>query len=457
MLVMSLDAALVGVATFAHPDSVDRFRQDLDPQWIEEALTATGTATLRRRRLPAEQVVWLVLGMALFRDRSILEVVSKLDLALPGPRGPTAAPSAVSQARTRLGPEPLAWLFARCADAWAAPDAAAHRWRGLALYGVDGTCLRVPDTPANRAHFGGHPAGNGRGASAYPLLRVVALMALRSHLLVAAEFGPWTTGEHPYARALWPQVPNDSLTVVDRGFLAAGPLLALHAAGANRHWLVRAKANTRMRLLQSVGAGDALVEMQVSAAARRGDPTLPATWRARAIRYQRLGHPPQVLLTSLVDVARYPAAELIALYHERWEMELGYDELKTVLLAREEAIRSQSPGAVTQELWGLLIVYNLVRLEMVRVAADAGVAPTRVSFIAAVRLIRDEWLWCAVASPGAIPRHLRELRAALSLLILPERRPTRHYARHVKLRMTGYPRNRDTPSRAPGRRNNTLK
>ena len=94
-------------------------------------------------------------------------------------------------------------------------------------------------------------------------------------------------------------------------------------------------------------------------------------------------------------------------------MELGYAELKTVLLAREEAIRSQSPGAVTQELWGLLIVYNLVRLEMVRVAADAGVAPTRVSFIAAVRLIRDEWLWCAVASPGAIPRHLRELRAAL--------------------------------------------
>lgn len=442
---MSLDAALVGVATFAPPDSVDRFRRDLDPQWIEDALTATGTATLRRRRLPAEQVVWLVLGMALFRDRSIVEVVSKLDLALPGPRGPTAAPSAVSQARTRLGPEPLAWLFARCAEAWAPADAAAHRWRGLALYGVDGTCLRVPDTPANRAHFGGHPAGNGRGESAYPLLRVVALMALRSHLLVAAEFGPWATGEHTCARALWPRVPNDSLTVVDRAFLAAAPLLALRAAGRDRHWLVRARANTRRHVLRHFGADDALVEMRVSAAARRADPTLPATWRARALRYQRPGFQPQVLLTSLLDAARYPAAELIALYHERWEMELGYDEMKTVVLAREEAIRSRSPGAVTQELWGLLLAYNLVRLEMGRVADAAGVAPTRVSFIGALRLIRDEWLWCAIASPGAIPRHLIALRAALTLLILPERRPERHYPRTVKLRMTGYPRNRGAP------------
>jgi transposase IS4-like protein/DDE family transposase len=448
---MSLDAALAGVATFARPDSVDRFRQDLDPEWLEDALRATGTATLRRRRLPAEQVVWLVLGMALFRDRSIVEVVNKLDLALPDARGRPVASSAVPKARARVGPEPLAWLFARCAEAWAVADAAAHRWRGLALYGVDGTALRVPDTPANRAHFGGHPAGNGRGESAYPLARVVALMALRSHLLAAAAFGPWAAGEPTYARALWAHVPDDSLTVVDRGFLAAGPLLALAAGGANRHWLVRAKANTRLRLLAAFGAGDALVEMRVSAAARRADPALPAVWRARAIGYQRPGRKPQVLLTSLLDPVRYPAAEVIALYHERWEMELAYDELKTEMLAREEAIRSQSPAAVTQELWGLLLAYNLVRLEMARAAAEAGVAPTRVSFVGALWLIRDEWLWCAVAAPGAIPRHLRALRAALTHLILPERRSAREYPRHVKLRMTGYPRKRDAPTRAPGR------
>jgi hypothetical protein len=214
---------------------------------------------------------------------------------------------------------------------------------------------------------------------------------------------------------------------------------------------VRAKANTRLGVLAPLGEGEALVEMRVSAAARRADPALPRVWRARAIRYQRPGRAPQTLLTSLLDGARYPAAELIALYHERWEMELGYDELKTVLLDREETIRSRSPAAVTQELWGLLLAYNLVRLEMARVAAEAGVAPTRVSFVAALRLIRDEWLWCAVASPGAIPRHLRALRAALTLLILPARRGTRQYPRHVKLRMTGYPRNREPPPRPPGR------
>lgn len=444
---MSLDAALAGVAAFAHPDSLERFRRDLNPQWIDEALLATGTATLRRRRLPADQVVWLVLGMALFRDRSIVEVVSKLDLALPGARGPTAAPSAVSQARTRLGPDPMGWLFARCAEAWAGPDAAAYRWRGLALYAVDGTSLRVPDTPANRAHFGGHPAGATHGESAYPLLRVVALMALRSHLVVATEFGPWTTGEHTYARALWAHVPNNSLTVVDRGFLAAGPLLALRTAGRNRHWLVRAKASSHWRTVKRLGADDTVVEMEVSARARRADPSLPRTWQARAIRYKRPGHPARILLTSLLDATRYPAAAIRALYHERWEIELAYDEIKTVVLGREEAIRSRSPAAVEQELWGLVLAYNLVRLEMARVARAAGVEPTRVSFIGALRLIRDEWLWCAVASPGAIPRHLLALRAALTLLLLPERRPDRHYPRAVKLRLTGYPRNRGTPTR----------
>jgi hypothetical protein len=450
---LSLESALASVAAVG-PTSIDRFRADIDPEWIDQALAATGTASLRRRRLPAEQVIWLVLGMALHRNRSIVEVVNKLDLALPDERGRPVAASAVPKARARVGPEPLAWLFARCAEAWTSRAAAERRgqpalaWRGLTLYGVDGTTLRVPDSPANRAHFGGHPAGSGHGESGYPLVRAVALMELRSHLLRAAAFGPQAAGEYTYAESLWAAVPNDSLTIVDRGFLAAGLLLALGRGGTRRHWLVRAKRNTRYRVLREFGPGDAVVEMQVSRAARRRDPTLPATWQARAVAYQRPGHTPQLLLTSLRDPAQYPAAEVIALYHERWEMELGYDEVKTGLLAREEAIRSQSPEGVAQELWGLLLAYNLVRLEMARVAHAAGVAPTRVSFIAALHLIRDEWLWCAVAPPGAIPRHLRELRSTLAQLILPERRPQRRYPRAVKLRLTGYPRNRGAPARA---------
>jgi len=449
---LSLESALASVAGLGHATSIDRFRADLDPAWIDHALAATGTATVRRRRLPAEQVIWLVLGMALHRNRSIVEIVTKLDLALPDERGRPVAASAVPKARARVGPEPLAWLFARCAEAWTSRAEAGRRgqpalaWRGLTLFGVDGTALRVPDSPANRAHYGGHPAGSGHGDSGYPLARVVALMELRSHLLRAAAFGPHGAGEYAYADRLWAAVPNDSLTLVDRGFLAAAPLLALERGGANRHWLVRAKRNTRCEVVQEFGPGDALVEMRVSSQARRREPTLPATWQARAVAYQRPGHPPQLLLTSLRDPEQYPATDVVALYHERWEIELAYDEVKTGLLAREEAIRSRSPDAVAQELWGLLLAYNLVRLEMARVAHAAGVAPTRVSFIAALHLIRDEWLWCAAAPPGAIPRHLRDLRLALAQLILPERRSQRHYPRAVKLRLTGYPRNRGAPT-----------
>src|SRR5512133_950989 len=139
----------------------DRVRASIDPDWIEEALEATGTATLRRRRLPAEQVIWLVLGMALYRNRPIDEIVAKLDLALPGPRGPTPARSAVAQARARLGEEPMQWLFERCAETWAHESARKYAWRGLALYGVDGTTARVPDSPENREHFGGQSTHRG--------------------------------------------------------------------------------------------------------------------------------------------------------------------------------------------------------------------------------------------------------------------------------------------------------
>src|SRR5512138_586995 len=133
---------------------LDRFRASIDPEWIEEALEATGTATVRRRRLPAEQVIWLVLGMGIYRNKPITEIVAELDLALPGRRGPRTASGSVSQARDRLGDEAIRWLFERCAESWAHASARRHAWRGLAVYGVDGTTIRLPDSDANREHFG---------------------------------------------------------------------------------------------------------------------------------------------------------------------------------------------------------------------------------------------------------------------------------------------------------------
>ncbi len=426
-----------------------KFVASLDPDWIEAALAATGTATIRRRRLPAEQVVWLVIGMCLFRDLSMREVVATLDLALPGARGERVAPSSIVQARERLGDEPLRWLFERMASTWAHASARTHAWRGLALYGVDGTTLRVPDSDENRRHFGGQDT-RWNSTSGYPLARMVTLMALRSHILAGAQFGPYGTDERVYAEQLWPLLPANSLALVDRNFLAARTLFGITRGGENRHWMTRAKSSTVYRRLQRFSAGDELVELNVSSEARKKDPSLPATWQMRAIRYRRRGFKPQTLLTSLVDAKRYPAAELIALYHERWEIELGYNEVKRVMLRREESTRSKSPRGVAQELWGLSIAYNLVRYEAEQVAAQAGVPPTRISFVAALNFIEGALRMWGTDSAGRIPERLQRLRDDLSHFILPERRQ-RSYPRAVKIKMSNYTRKRPIRSSSRSR------
>jgi hypothetical protein len=419
-----------------------KFVASLDPEWIEEALAATGTATIRRRRLPAEQVIWLVIGMCMFRDLSMRELVSTLDLALPGSRGIRVAPSSIVQARARLGDEPLRWLFERMAAAWAHASARTHAWRGLALYGVDGTTVRVPDSVENREHFGGQDT-RWESTSGYPLVRLVTLMALRSHILAGARFGSYSRGEHAYAEELWPMIPDDSLTMLDRGFLAARVLIGIERSGSNRHWMTRATARTKSKRLKRLGAGDDLVELDVSSGARAKDPSLPKTWQVRAIRYRRRGFKPQILLTSLLDSKRYPAAELVALYHERWEIELGYNEVKRVMLAREESTRSKSPRGVAQELWGLAIAYNLVRFEAERVAAEAGVSPIRVSFVAALTFVENALRSWGTDSAGRLPERLIKLREDISHFILPERRE-RTYPRTVKIKMSNYDRKRPT-------------
>ena len=184
--------------------------KQIRPEWIDEALEATGTATIRKRRLPADLVLWLVLGMALYRRTPIAELVDGLDLVLPNSGSARVARSATVQARQRLGDQPVRHLFKTCSKKWGHESARHHAWRGLALYGVDGTRLRVPDSAANRAHFGGHYSGEQYGDSGYPLMRVVVLMALRSHIIVDAVGGPFGTSEPAYAQELWPELPEDS-------------------------------------------------------------------------------------------------------------------------------------------------------------------------------------------------------------------------------------------------------
>jgi hypothetical protein len=274
---MELGEALERVAESV-PETTATFQRRLAPEWIQQALAATGTATLRRRRLPAEQVVWLVLGMAIMRDRRIDEVVAKLDLALPAPGRASVAPSSIPQARSRLGVDPMNWLFERTGKVWAAEGADANRWRGLAIYGVDGTSLRVADSVENRGTFGGQNAGADKGDSGYPLLRVVAPMSLRTHVLAGAAIGGYaTTDEQSLTTELMDQIPDASLTIFDRNFLSPLTLVALSRAGDNRHWLTRTKSNTAYKVTEHLADGSELVEMKVSSYAREADPTLGKT------------------------------------------------------------------------------------------------------------------------------------------------------------------------------------
>jgi hypothetical protein len=436
------DKALAVAAEFAGPEKLEQFKKHIPAEWIEESLSWAGTATIRRRRLPADQVVWLVIAMGLFRDEPIERIVDMLDLALPDKRQTLVAKSAITQARQRLTEDPLAYLFTTTATEWAARSAEADRWRGLNLYGMDGTTLRVPDSPENREAFGGHTNGAGRGESGYPLVRVVAMMAVRSHLLSTFRFADYHTGETTLARDVWQQVPENSLVLVDRGFLVKKDLIGLELSG-NRHWLTRTKVNTKWSVLEKIGKDDYLVEWDVS------ETDLPSNWQIRAIHYKRKGHGRTTLLTSLTDPEKYPAKELIELYHERWETELAYDEVKTHLLERQETIRSRTPEGVRQELWGIALAYNLVRLEMERVANQAGVAPTRISFTGSLRLIRASisWMGGPRFSAGTVPKRLAQLRENMKRLLLPPRRRERSYPRAVKIKMSNYPRKRPSKRR----------
>jgi hypothetical protein len=422
------------------PGDFEQFRSHLTSEWVDDALEATGTATIRRRRLPAEQTLWLVIGLALMRNESMERVAAMLNVALPAKSGNLTARSALTQARQRLGPEPLEYLFSRTGAEWADRSSAKERWKGLAVYAIDGSTLRVPDSPENWDAFGGH-LGNGlRAGSAYPTVRVVALMAARSHLLAAMRFDAYGIGEVTLARELWSDIPPDSLTIIDRAFLLGADLSKLASDGKNRQWMSRAKSTTKLRIVERYGKEDALVEIVFADSTRQRNKDLPEQWLVRAVWYQRKGFRRSVLLTSLTDPKKYPRDELVELYHERWEVEIGYDEIKTHMLAREEAIRSRTPATVRQELWAIGLAYNLVRLEMERAADEAGVPPTRISFVNALSMICHAWIvWSTPPlAPGRIPAALIDLRSRLRLLLLPERRPERSYPRVVKIKMSNY-------------------
>lgn len=408
----------------------ERLGRHLPCEWIEQAVAYTGKASIRQRRLPAEQVVWLVIALALYRHQSISEVVDDLDLALPDLQAPCVSKSAVAQARQRLGAAPLKALFELSARAWVEQDSKQYLFKGLSLFALDGTTLKTADTPEHRAHFGAQVYSSNT-VSSYPQVRGVTLTAVPTHLILGATFGPYSVNEMLYAKELLGSIPDDSLTAFDKGFLSAEILCGLTNAGSNRHFVIPAKANTKWEVIDGT-PDDAVVAMRVSPQARKKCPGLPEVWQARAITVIDQSARKRVLLTSLFDRKRYKAADIAACYARRWQIETTYRELKQTMMGMALTLRSRTADGVYQEIWGALTAYNLVRLEIAKAALAVKCEPTEISFIRAFHLIQYELHWAAVTrAQGKLPALLQRLRQRL-VALLKEERPDRHVDRAVK-------------------------
>lgn len=434
---MNQSDAILFASEVPQPFDWNRFGEHIPFQWIEATLAEQGKASIRHRRLPAQQVVWLVIALALYRHHSIGEVLAELDLALPNEAKPFVTDGAVAKARQRLGAAPVESLCRMSAKAWSEQDRDAYLFNGLILLAMDGTTLRTSDSAANRAHFGAQAYANGTVAS-YPQVRGATLTHVPTHLIVDARFGPYATSEKAFAMELVASIADDSLTVFDKGFLAAELLCKLTSNGRNRHFLIPAKSNTKWTVIEG-DANDAIVEMKVSASARKNDPALPKTWRARAIGMVDKQGETHYLLTSLTDRIAFTAADMIACYDRRWHIETSYRELKQTMMGMALTLRSQTVDGVMQEIWGTIIAYNLVRLEMSKAAIDAECAPTDISFVRAFHVIQYELLWVAATrAQGKLPKLLQNMRERL-VNELTEKRPGRKHDRVVKSKPQRFP------------------
>ncbi len=413
------------------PERLHELSALIDPAWIEQALAASGKASIRRRKLPAEHAVWLVIGLALFRNRPLWQVLQQLELSLNGQ--PLPAPSASVQARQRLGEEPLAQLFGLLTQAWSRSKPSTTQ-QSLRVLAVDGVVWAAPDTPDNRQHLGS--CSTQHGPLPWPQIRATCLMDTHSHELLDAKLGAMDSGELSLAAQL--QGEDHSVTLFDRAYFSAAFLLDWQGAGEQRHWLMRAKDNLRHQIVEQLGPGDALIRMPVSPQARKSRPQLPSHWQARLIEVD-VGGRRRRFITSLQDPRAYPARALADLYRQRWEIELGFREIKQSLQEGEPVLRSRQPELVHQELWGVLIAYTLLRRWMREMAAHINVEPQRISFHTASYAIVNLLTVPSLNSAGTLPKQLAALLAQSRHFVLPPRRPERSFPRVVKNRTHKFP------------------
>lgn len=435
MSVQSLFSDLVNSDYYPH--SVSVFAEHIPQDWLQLATQHANQVTLRRRKLVSEHVLWLVVGMAFFRNEPLIEIARRMNISLDGQAIDTVlAKSALTQARQRLGSESLAWLFRHSGKQWASERYPDDSWHGLQVFAIDGAVFRTSDPQELRDHFGSGNTATDR-QTPYPMCRVVTVMNVHSHVLLDAQISPYRTNEMRLVSDMLDKLPDNSITLLDKGFFSATLLHHIHDKGHQRHWLLPMRKGCKYQVIETYGEGDQLIEMTVSPQARKQHPELGETWQARAVTYQ-LGQSSKTVLTSL-PAEQFETKAVAELYHQRWQIELGFRDIKSSMQHNTLTLRSKTVELVYQELWGLLLAYNLIRREASLAAVSHGYSPCEVSFKFACQFIAAELINMAVAvSPGNTAKRLKNLRGNIAILFLKKRpRPSR--PRAVKISKTRYP------------------
>lgn len=369
---------------------------------IEQVLADTGKASQRERLLPAPAVVYYVMALALWREAPLEEVLRVVCEGLQwlggGEAGAVqASKSAISQARSRLGPEVMRQLANRVLRPLALPDAPGAWYRGLRVMALDGSCMDVADETANAEHFGYPPVT--RGHSAFPQARLLGLVECGTHVITAADIGPYNQSEQAMAAGLLPsKLTPDMLVLADRNFYGFKLWGIACATGAKLVWRMRSTQN--LPVLQMLADGSYVSEVFDSGERQRHRQGVTV----RVVDYclKNSATPTQDnyrLVTNILDPDAAPALELAALYQERWEIEGVFDEFKTHLRANSTVLRSKTPELVQQELWGLLLAHFAIRQLMVQAAWPRGLDPDRLSFTHAVRVIKRKMPQAAAVPP----------------------------------------------------------
>jgi Insertion element 4 transposase N-terminal/Transposase DDE domain len=411
---------------------------------VAEALAAAGKAAKRACKLPPDLVAWLVVAMGIFRGLNIQEVLARLvdGLELAVRFGPAELPhsTSITHARDRLGWEVINAIFKKLAAVLAAKHEPGVLWHDLVVRALDGCTFLVPDSAENDEAFGRPGTSRGGAKSGFPQLRAVLVLGVFTHIVTHAIFAPYREGELTIAARLAAELTPNTLLLMDRLYYSFAWLAGLLARGVP--FLVRAKTGGRTLTVQKgrrLADGSMLAKLVIPAALKRKNPSLTDTLDVRVITYRKKGFRDLTLVTSLLDAAKYPAADVVALYFDRWEVELGVRELKTHQAGERVTFRSKTPDRIRQEAFGLLTAYNCVRGLMAEAAAQKGVEPRRLSFVRCLERIRA----AIITFDGADPERFYErLLVSLGCCVLPKKRVGRKYVRAVKLKISKWPRKR---------------